>query len=84
MPKIAAGSPASRILEGWPYAFLVRTIWRARTFSVPCRFGSVAVGNDPFNGRKQGVVVFKNGRSVGLQTADRLYFYDYRQITRPD
>lgn len=84
MPKITACPPASRIREGLLYTFLVQTIARARTVSVPYRIGDVVVGDDPFNGRRQGLVAVKKGNSVGLQTADRMFFYDYRQLTRPD
>ena len=84
MLKIAAGPPASRIRDGRLYAFLSQTISRARTISVPYRLGDVVVGDDPFNGRRQGLVASKNGNSVGLLTADRMFYYDYRQLTRPD
>ena len=83
MPKIAASSPSSRIWKGRLYALLTQTISRARTASVPYRLGDVVVGDDPFNGRRQGLVAVKNGNSVGLQTADRIFYYDYRQLTRP-
>jgi hypothetical protein len=84
MSKIAAGLPAPRIRDGRLYAFIIQTISRARTNSVPFRLGDVVVGDDPFNGRRQGRVAIKNGNSIGLQTADRLFYYDYRQLTRPD
>lgn len=84
MPKIVPGSMATQFRYGRLYMFLVRAFWRVRTPSGPCRFGSVAVGDDPFSGRRQGVVAVKNGRTVGLQTPDRIYFYDYRQVTWPD
>ena len=83
MRKIAAGPPASRIRYGYLYAFLTQSLSRARTVSVPYRLGDVVVGDDPFNGRRQGLVAVKNGNSVGLQTADRIFYYDYRQLTRP-
>ncbi len=84
MPKFAAGSPATRIRYGWLHTLFIRSVWWARTSAVPFRFGAVAVGDDPFNGRRQGVVAVRNGRSVGLHTPDGIYFYDYRQITGPD
>ena len=83
MSKIAVGTPPSRIRDGQLYTFLIQTISRARTNSVPYRLGDVVVGDDPFNGRRQGLVASKNGTSVGLQTADRIFYYDYRQLTRP-
>ena len=84
MPKISSGPPSSRIRDGRLYAFLIQSISRARTVSVPYRLGDVVVGDDPFNGRRQGLVTVKNGNSVGLQTGDRIFYYDYRQLTRPD
>ena len=84
MPKISSGPPSSRIRDGRLYAFLIQTISRAGTVSVPYRLGDVVVGDDPFNGRTLGRVAVKNGSSVGLQIADRIVYYDYRQLTRPD
>ena len=84
MPKIISGSPSSRIRGGRLYAFLTQTISRARKVSVPYRLGDVVVGDDPFNGRRLGLVAVKNGNSVGLQTVDRIFYYDYRQLTLPD
>lgn len=83
MPKIASGSPSSRLRNGRLYALLIQTVSRARTVSVPYRLGDVVIGDDPFNGRTQGLVAVKNGNSVGVQTADRIFYYDYRQLTRP-
>jgi hypothetical protein len=52
--------------------------------AVPYRLGDVVVGDEPFKGRREGVVVVKNGTFVGLQTADGLVFYDHRQLRLPD
>jgi hypothetical protein len=84
MPKNPSGPLSSRIRVGRLYAFLIQAISRARTVSVPYRLGDVVVGDDPFNGRTLGRVAVKNGTSVGLQSADRICYYDYRQLTRPD
>lgn len=84
MPKISSGPPSSRIRDSRLYAFLIQTLSRARTVSVPYRLGDVVVGDDPFSGRTLGLVAVKKGTSVGLQTADRIFYYDYRQLTRPD
>jgi len=65
-------------------AFVNETIARARTAAVPFKVGEVVVVDDPFNGRKEGLVAVKNGTLVGLQTADRIFFYDHRQLRRPD
>ena len=65
-------------------AFVHETIARARMVGVPYRLGEVMIGDDPFNGRREGPVAVKNGIFVGLQSADRIFFYDYRQVRRPD
>ncbi|MBT2551425.1 hypothetical protein [Arthrobacter sp. ISL-65] len=64
--------------------FVHQTIARARTMAVPYKLGEVVVGDDPFNGRREGLVAVKNGTFVGLQAADKIVFYDYRQLRRPD
>jgi hypothetical protein len=51
---------------------------------VPYKLGDVLVGDDPFNGRHEGTVVVKDGHSIGLRSLGRTYFYDYRQLRRPD
>jgi hypothetical protein len=42
------------------------------------------VGDDPFNGRHEGTVAVKDGHWIGLRSSGRTYFYDYRQLRRPD
>lgn len=65
-------------------AFFQETIARARALAIPYKLGDVVIGEDPFNGRREGVIVAKNGTLVGLQTASRTFFYDYRQLRRAD
>lgn len=84
MLKIAAGAPADRTRSGRLSGLLSQTLHRARTAVVPYKIGDVLVGDDPFNGRHEGTVVVKDGHSVGLRSLDRTYFYDYRQLRRPD
>jgi hypothetical protein len=84
MLEIEAGAPAPNIQSGRSHGFLAQTLQRARTAAVPYKVGDVLVGDDPFNGRREGTVVVKNGRSVGIRSSDQVYFYDYRQLRRPD
>jgi hypothetical protein len=84
MLEIQAGAPAKHSQSGRSPGFLAQTLQRARTAAVPYRIGDVLVGDDPFNGRREGTVVAKNGRSIGIRSADQVYFYDYRQLRRPD
>jgi hypothetical protein len=57
---------------------------RAHTVTIPFKIGEPVVGDDPFNGRREGLVVSKNGLFVGLETAGQIYFYDYRQVRSQD
>jgi len=84
MWEIPAGLPASEARPRRLSAFVYATIARARTVIVPYRLGDVVVGDDPFNGRREGVVAVKNGTLIGLQTTDRIFYYDYRQLRRRD
>jgi hypothetical protein len=84
MLEIQAGAPAKHLQSGRSPGFLAQTLQRARTATVPYKLGDVLVGDDPFNGRREGTVVVKNGRSIGIRSSDRVYFYDYRQLRRPD
>ncbi|MBT2550417.1 hypothetical protein [Arthrobacter sp. ISL-65] len=84
MGEIHAGAPAVSTRVRRLSAFVHQTLARARTVPVPYKLGEVVVGDDPFNGRNEGIVAVKNGTFVGLQTADQILFYDYRQLRRPD
>ncbi|HKS01587.1 MAG TPA: hypothetical protein VJS86_07905 [Arthrobacter sp.] len=84
MLEIQAGAPAQNAQPAWLPGILAQTLRRARTATVPYRLGDVLVGDDPFNGRREGTVVVKNGRSIGIRSSERVYFYDYRQLRRPD
>ena len=50
----------------------------------PYKFGDAVVADDPFKGRREGVVVFQQGTSVGVDTAHGVFFYDHRQIKQLD
>lgn len=84
MGEESVGTRGSEIRSGRLSALVTGTIARARMVAVPYHLGEVMVGEDPFNGRREGVVAVKNGSSVGLESAGRLFFYDYRQLRRPE
>jgi hypothetical protein len=84
MWEIQAGAPAQNVQSRRLPGILAQALQRARMAAVPYRIGEVLVGDDPFNGRREGTVVVRNGRSIGIRSSDRMYFYDYRQLRRPD
>ncbi|MET3719122.1 MULTISPECIES: hypothetical protein [unclassified Arthrobacter] len=84
MGEIQASAPASSGRVRRLSTFVHQTLARACTAPVPYKIGDVVIGDDPFNGRNEGVVASKNRTFVGLQTADHIVFYDYRQLRRPD
>ena len=50
----------------------------------PYKIGDAVMADDPFKGRREGVVVFQQGTSVGVDTAHGVFFYDHRQIKQLD
>ncbi|NUT73365.1 hypothetical protein [Pseudarthrobacter sp. C4D7] len=46
----------------------------------PYRVGDTVIGDDPFSGRREGVVVWQDRRSVGVKTAHGVFFYDHRLV----
>lgn len=50
----------------------------------PYRIGDAVVGDDPFNGRREGVVVSRQGTTTGVDTVQGVFFYDHRQLKRLD
>jgi hypothetical protein len=60
------------------------TVWRRATGAVsprcPYRVGDTVIGDDPFSGRREGVVVWQDRRSVGLKTTYGVFFYDHRVV----
>lgn len=48
----------------------------------PYRIGDAVVADDPFKGRREGVVVFLQGLSAGVDTAKGVFFYDHRQLKK--
>jgi hypothetical protein len=50
----------------------------------PYKIGDAVVGDDPFNGRHEGVVVSRAPGSVGVGTAEGVVYYDPRQVRRQE
>jgi len=55
---------------------------------VPFRIGQLVVGDDPFNGRREGTVEVIRPPFVGLRVpgtpAGTLFFFDHRNLRRPE
>jgi hypothetical protein len=67
---------------------LVAGVWAGvlATFGPQCpyRRGDAVVGDDPFNGRHEGIVMSCRGPSVELGTAAGVFYYDHRHLRRLD
>ena len=50
----------------------------------PYRVGDAVVAEDPFNGRREGIVVSRRGPSVGVGTAAGIFYFDHRLLKRQD
>lgn len=54
----------------------------------PYKVGDYVVGDDPFHGRREGVITAVSGTSVGLvdtRSAERTcVYYDFRNIRKPE
>lgn len=50
----------------------------------PYRVGDPVVAEDPFSGRREGIVVSRRGPSVGVGTAAGIFYFDHRQLKRQD
>lgn len=65
-----------------------RAIRSFRKASIPFRPGEVVVGDDPFNGRRQGTVEVIRPPYLGLRIpgtpAGTLVFFDYRTVRHPE
>lgn len=57
---------------------------RSSTPRCPYRVGDAVAGDDPFKGSREGVVVFVQGSSAGIDTAEGVFFYDHRQLRKLD
>ncbi|WP_066287436.1 hypothetical protein [Arthrobacter sp. B6] len=75
---------------GQPVSFssLIVSAWDRLLASLgpkcPYRVGDAVVGDDPFNGRHEGIVMSRRGSSVELGTAAGVFFYDHRHLRRQD
>jgi hypothetical protein len=60
-------------------------IYEAR---VPFRIGQLVVGDDPFNGRREGTVEVIRAPFVGLRVpgtpAGALFYFDHRNVRQPE
>lgn len=50
----------------------------------PYKIGDAVVADDPFKGRREGLVVFLQGTSAGVDTVHGVFFYDHRQLKKLD
>jgi hypothetical protein len=67
---------------------LIARAWR-RAFAglgprSPYRVGDAVVGDDPFNGRNEGIVVSHRGPSVEVGAAAGVFYYDHRHLRPQD
>ena len=67
---------------------LVRRAWRRVLAAFrprsPYRVGDAVVGDDPFNGRHEGIIMSHRGPSVELGAAAGVFFYDHRNLRPRD
>jgi hypothetical protein len=75
------GSPISLATAAARTWGRVQSSFRPRS---PYRIGDAVVGDDPFNGRREGVVVSQRGTAVGVDTAHGVFFYDHRMLKPQD
>lgn len=50
----------------------------------PYRVGDAVVGDDPFNGRHEGIVMSHSGPSVEIGAAAGVFYYDHRHLRPQD
>ena len=50
----------------------------------PYRVGDAVVGDDPFNGRNEGIVMSHWGPSVEVGAAAGVFYYDHRHLKPQD
>ena len=50
----------------------------------PYRVGDAVVGDDPFNGRNEGIVMSHSGPTVEIGAAAGVFFYDHRHLRPQD
>lgn len=74
------GKTSAEIRKRHVSALFHQVLSRARRVHVPYKPGDPVVGDDPYNGRREGVVTAVNGPFVGLENADGTFFYDHRLV----
>ncbi|MET3923817.1 hypothetical protein [Arthrobacter sp. UYEF20] len=61
---------------------------RLRESRIPFRTGQVVVGDDPFNGRREGTIVVIRSPHLGLRIpgtpSGSLVFFDHRNVRYPE
>jgi hypothetical protein len=50
----------------------------------PYRVGDAVVGDDPFNGRHEGIILSRRGPSVELSAAAGVFYYEHRHLRPHD
>jgi hypothetical protein len=67
---------------------LVARAWSGALAAVgpksPYRVGDAVVGDDPFNGRQEGIIMSHCGPSVELGAAAGVFYYDHRHLRPQD
>lgn len=79
----ARPQPAVRVARALRQA--ARRVYEGR---VPFRIGQLVVGDDPFNGRREGTVEVIRAPFVGLRVpgtpAGTLFYFDHRNVRQPE
>ncbi|MET3810675.1 hypothetical protein [Arthrobacter sp. UYEF3] len=61
---------------------------RLQEARIPFRAGQIVVGDDPFNGRREGIVVVIRSPHLGIRVpgtpAGSLMFFDHRNVRYPE
>lgn len=79
----ARPQPAARVARALRQA--AHRVYEGR---VPFRIGQLVVGDDPFNGRREGTVEVIRAPFVGLRVpgtpAGTLFYFDHRNVRQPE
>lgn len=79
----ARPQPAARVARA-----LRQAAHRVCEGRVPFRIGQLVVGDDPFNGRREGTVEVIRAPFVGLRVpgtpAGTLFYFDHRNVRQPE
>lgn len=87
-PSGGPPSPAQACPQGRGRPRLAAVLRRLRTPRVRFHVGQVVIGDDPFNGRREGRIEAVQAPYVGLRIpgtpAGTLVFFDHRTVRLPD